>query len=124
MSWGGKRDGAGRKINPLRTAKLAESLLDRQRRDYGAAAAPTPLEFILAEMWNLNNTVEVRRTMAIAALPFCSPKLQSVNVQHDDDNKLVIELIDFTKKSVTNGGEVTQSLSLSLPQPVVVINED
>lgn len=100
-TWGGKRNGAGRKLNPLKSAKIAADLIERNKAMKGDANTPTPLEFLLAELWNPELPADVRRFAAVQCLPFIHPKLQSVNVQHEDDHRLVIELVDFNRSVVT-----------------------
>jgi hypothetical protein len=71
--WGGKREGAGRRLNPLKSSKLAAELIERNKRMKGDANCPTPLEYVLGVLWDATQPPEVRFEAAKQALPFCHP---------------------------------------------------
>ena len=99
MGWGGSRKGAGRKLSPLKTEKLAADLIARGQLLLGHDDAPTPLDFILQQLWNKENPFEIRFDAAKTALPFCSPKLQAVAVKNmnAEDDKITIVIKDLSK---------------------------
>ncbi len=85
MPRGGKRQGAGRKPGSVtkRTREIAE----------GAAKAGTgPLEFVLSIANDPEAPLHVRASMAVAALPFCHPKLSSVTLDANSSVGLVSEV--------------------------------
>jgi hypothetical protein len=98
---GGKREGAGGKLNPLRNARLTALLIEREQRMYGADNRPTPLAFMLNVMWNDKMPFEQRYDAAKAAAPFCHPKLLATQVKQENDNKITIEFKDFASNSKT-----------------------
>lgn len=66
-----------------------------------------------------------RAECAKSVAPYLFPRLSNVDVRNESDNRLVIELVDFTKKPlVSDGGVIEQSLTLSLPHPQVDIEDD
>ncbi len=83
MARGGKRQGAGRKVNQLtkRTREIAiQSVVEGE----------TPLEFLISVMRNSSHKMEMRLDAAKAAATYVHPKL--ANVQHGGDGKNPIEL--------------------------------
>ena len=74
MSRGGKRPGAGRK-------KGSPNKLTAAMRAKIEASGTVPLDWMLKVMRDEDEPSERRDRMAIAAAPFCHPKLQSVEVE-------------------------------------------
>jgi hypothetical protein len=54
-------------------------------------------------MWDAENPPEVRERAAVSCLPYCHPRLQHFAVESDDQRKLLIQFIDFSKKPLSNG---------------------
>jgi hypothetical protein len=98
--WGGHRKGAGRKLNPLKSAKIAADLIERGKRILGDGNAPTPLDFLLQQLWDPQNSFDVRMDAAKAALPYCHPRLQSVDITSEEDRTVRIEFVEFTREAV------------------------
>lgn len=73
MPRGGKRPGAGRK-------RGSQNKLTAAIRAKIEASGEVPLDHMLAVMRDESEPTERRDRMAIAAAPFCHPKLQAVQV--------------------------------------------
>jgi hypothetical protein len=70
----GKKTGGRKKGTPnLATTKRLAVL---------KAGGKLPLEFMLAEMRKTTNEMDIRRAMAVAAAPYCHPRLAAVEAQH------------------------------------------
>ena len=76
MPRGGKRPGAGRK-------RGSPNKLTAAMRAKIEASGEVPLDYMLKVMRDENEPSERRDRMAIAAAPFCHPRLQSVQVEGD-----------------------------------------
>lgn len=72
---GGKRPGAGRK-------KGVPNRATTKRMEQIKAGGEMPLDVMLAHMRNPKNPDDVRRAMAVAAAPYCHPRLASVEAKH------------------------------------------
>jgi hypothetical protein len=117
--WGGRRTGAGRPINPLKSQRLAAELIERNKRLKGDDNAPTPLEYWLAVLWNPAEPAERRDEAARVCMPYIHPKLQSVSVQNEDDNRVTIIVRDFTK---TESGSEVVAIEHQSVVPVIIDN--
>jgi hypothetical protein len=103
--WGGARPNTGPKANPYRTAKLSAAIIEKAKHNFGDSVRPNPLEYLLAVMWSETESPATRFEAAKAAAPFCHPKMMAVNVEAQEDNRLVIEFRDFRKSSRSIGQE-------------------
>jgi hypothetical protein len=97
---GGPRPGAGRPRNPWRNAVVAmkvnaEAANDKTGKKY------TPLDFLIKNMRDETLDLEFRYKNALAAAPFVHARLSSVEVK-DENQRLTIEFIDFTKNNTSN----------------------
>lgn len=113
---GGYRPGAGRKLSPLKSIKLTQELLERGKLILGDSAAPSPLDFALQLMWDQSNSLDVRIDAMKTAIPYCSPKLQAITVSNPDENRLIVEFIDFRRQQAIGDGG---SMLVSRPNPAV-----
>ena len=119
---GGRRRGAGRPLNPYRTAEVAAKLLQDAKDGFGSEKKPTPLEYLLRLMWADDQPFEIRFDAAKSALPYCHPRLQSVTVTNPEDNKITIEFRNFQKPAepVVSGGQIEQPVSVQIEQTKTV----
>lgn len=78
MGWGGKREGAGRKVGSRlqKTAVIAHRLTEEGQ---------TPLEYILSVMRDPLQPSEVRLDCAKAAAPYIHPRLAMVHNKVETD---------------------------------------
>jgi hypothetical protein len=100
---------------------MAAKFLERVEKDK-SGKLQTPLDFLLRVMCQEDLSLEMRFEAAKAAAPFVHPKLQSVSVQSEEDNKLTIVLRDFGSASpaIQAGDVVTAQLGPSLADRVAV----
>lgn len=112
---GGIRKGAGRKPNPLRSAKLAAELLERGKKLLGDGNAPQPLDLALALMWDKSQPIELRIDMLKTALPYCSPRLSSVEVSDPNASRMTVIIRDFSDKNAIVNALMPASTIDALP---------
>ncbi|HEX3862114.1 MAG TPA: hypothetical protein VHY35_10525 [Stellaceae bacterium] len=106
---GGKRTGAGRPLNPIKSAKLAFELLERGKQTLGEDGAPHPLDFALAIMWDPNEDKATRLDMLKTVLPYCSPRLSSVEVKDPDAQRMTVVIRDFSdRNAILSDGSTLQ----------------
>lgn len=114
-NWGGARANAGRKHNPYRTYKKALQLFEKAEQESNGKFK-TPLEFLLEQMNNATNHLDVRIDCAKAAVPFMHARLATYHLRSEEEQKLVIEFIDFRTTKPTT---VTATSTSSLPQLII-----
>lgn len=108
---GGPRNGAGRKPSPLRTAKLAFELLERGKKLLGDDNAPQPLDLALSIMWDKTQDQATRIDMLKTVLPYCSPRLSSVEVKDPNASRMTVVIRDFSDRGAAVGSEDTLTLT-------------
>lgn len=107
---GGIRKGAGRPLSPLKSAKLAADLLERGKAMLGNDVAPHPLDLALSLMWDKTQSLELRVDMLKTVLPYCSPRLSSVEVRDPDAARMTVVIRDFSN-ALSNNATVVQAIS-------------
>lgn len=110
---GGRRPGAGRPINPLKSQKLVAEIIERNRRMKGDDNCPMPIEYWLAVLWNPAEPQDRRDRAAEICLPYTSPRLQAVAVTNPDDNRITIQIKDFTINQVEQQKQIIMEQALN-----------
>lgn len=89
MARGGARPGAGRKQG-------AATRKTRDVADKAMKQGKSPLEFVLARMLDPEAPMDDRMEAAKAALPFCHPRLSSIEAKLDGDLRATVRKIERT----------------------------
>jgi len=122
--WGGPRPNSGRPVNPIRTSKIAASILKQAQ----ITGKQTPLDFLYRIAMDESQEIGLRIDCAKACCPYMFPKLQSVQVQQDDSNKLVVVLQSFSSnKDETRtviAGQMNGNLALQAVTEAVIEQDD
>lgn len=90
MPRGGARVGAGRKTGST-DAKFGKVSAKRVLDRTGTGPDAMPLAYLLAVMNEPKNAANIRLQAAIAAAPYCHPRLASVEVKSDNVTTLSVE---------------------------------
>lgn len=98
--WGGPRPGGGPKPDPFKRA-----VDDHRKRvmqmlhNATAEGKPTPLEYLLENMWDETLPRYQRVSIAKILAPYIHPRLNTVEVNNNNpDNTVNIQIRDFSKQ--------------------------